>query len=311
MAEARRVQTTYSDTETPANTNRPPLRVVQTNSETPADSTRNASIQTRSTNADRKLKQSQPLVTGQSDIATQFNASYAKQGIQPHNNLDTQAGEASPRQLYTQPEQITRSEAGQQKRGLIKKGAKTLTYRRRLKKRGMVKRGFAKARVTGINAWVWSWGLWSWGLFQLPLAILSVVFMALTETIYQLYLDLETQTNDEGLIEQVVEGAVIGTMSILEKISNLLSTALGFDLSDLNPANFFMLTYLVVLLFGWFTLMLIYFQYKIAFLHPTSGKGSSVKLGMLILAIVGYAIPILNIFPWFIFWTMSVWWYPK
>jgi|GEM_PF-2402145 len=58
-------------------------------------------------------------------------------------------------------------------------------------------------------------------------------------------------------------------------------------------------------------ILVIYFFYKFLGLEPLGGEGSGFKYGTLIIVIIGYLIPLVNLFPWFYVWTFAVWLKPK
>lgn len=279
-----------------------------------ADRTRNVRTTTRRSTMPGAPK-NERFTSGKRDIATEFNESYARQGIQP-SYVTTKEESAPKRKRYEQPEQIDRSQQAMEERREAapappEKPKKTYKRRKNIRKKLGPKSAFAKARVTSVNIWVWSWGLYVWFFFQLPIAILSLVALSITEYVHRLMNDLETTTNEEGLIERVVEGVVIGTMTVFQKASQLLREWVGIDLSVFSPDSLAFATMMIVLAIGWTMLFLTYFMYKASLLSPVLGKGGGLKIGLLLLAVVGYATPIANIFPWFIFWTMAVWRHPK
>ena len=127
--------------------------------------------------------------------------------------------------------------------------------------------------------------------------------MGLTESIYQFSLSLRPDSQTGQYIVQAIE-AIFST--VLEALNGILKYALGFDLNDLNPANFFMITHVLVMFIGWGTLLAIGIIYTMSAQKAFSGKGASGKNGMFLLALIGYSIPILNLFPWFFLWTLMV-----
>ena len=61
---------------------------------------------------------------------------------------------------------------------------------------------------------------------------------------------------------------------------------------------------------GWTTLFTAAFVYKLSGNNPIFGDGLS-KAATFLLALICYAIPIVNIFPWFFIWTLTVMKNPK
>lgn len=307
MATAARVQKTYSNernsTEA-ANQNRPPLRVIKGSDRSFLnDRTRGAQVTSKNTAANRDL--------GHGDTASNFNASYAKKGLQPRGLVD-ESGEADNRRRYQQPEQITRAAQTGYAQKAPKQKLSPITRKRFLAKNKYIRKARGTIKATSINIWTWTWGIYLWAVFQLPMALASAAFFGISEAIHDYYTtnigpDAQTATIG-GTVFQIVGEFAISTSMLINEISKFL---FNIDLSILNPANFFGVTYLMVLLFGWFFLGLVYFLYAIGRVNSLSGKGAVSKWSLFVLAVIGYGIPIANIFPWFIFWTMAVWKNPK
>lgn len=270
-----------------------------TNFKSRNDTTRNVRRQLRPTM--RVVETTTPKVTQAGSAPStdeQFLAQYAQAGV----------GKAANDDDYAKPPQpvIRGAEAAYMPTPQTAPPQPQRVRIRRQKKKP-VKTGLARLRATSANIGIWSWGGFSYLFFQLPIAILSLVFLGLAMVIDTLFKNLEPTANEAGLIETVLNKIVIFTMTIAEKISSLL----GFDITIVNPANFFAVTYLLVLAYGLIVLLTIYFIYKISFLRPLSGKGGGRKLGLFLLALVGYSVPVLNLWPWFLPWTIAVWWDPK
>lgn len=157
---------------------------------------------------------------------------------------------------------------------------------------------------------IWSWGFFIWLWFQLPITILSILFMAMTEAIYQAYASLTTSSASDGFVTVAAKfiGSALATTldSILELVNALMDKFFDFNLDVLNPANFFMLTHILLVLVGWGMLLAMAIIYTMTGQKAFSGKGAGGKNALFILAFIGYAIPILNILPLFFFWTLAV-----
>lgn len=296
-------------------TSKPELKVMQTNEKKTAThrfTTGDRSAQIQELNKARNVRTStmpgaprnQQFDSSRPDIATEFNQSYAKQGIQPSSLDDTPA-----RTPYQPARPVSRTQVEyssqpvvalpRQKNKLKIKGGKLAT----------AKGALARGRVTTLNAWIWSAGFLTWW-FQLIFGILSLVFLGLAVAI-ESFISKLNPTEDDGFITKAIKGTA---QFFLDGFSWFVDKVLGvfkIDISILNPTNLFLMTYMVVLAYGIFILFAIYLIYKISLLNPLSGKGAGMKKGAFLLALVGYSIPILNIFPWFIFWTMTVWRHPK
>lgn len=187
---------------------------------------------------------------------------------------------------------------------------------RAARKKGWGKKKLSKS-VTGkllgrsVTLSIWSWGFFIWLFFQLPIAILSIIFMALTEAVYQFSLSLEPTAEGNFIVEGIKAGAKIILNTLVDAVNHFMDLALGFDLNTLHPANVFMLTHTLVMLVGWGMLLAISIIYTMTSQKAFSGNGAGGKNTLFILAFVGYAIPILNLLPLFFFWTLLVLKNPK
>lgn len=244
------------------------------------------------------------------DIATEFNKSYENAGIQP-TPIEDRPNPAKQKKEQGTTFGIT---SRQKKEGKRKKEKKKPF--RRLRKVLKLKRAVRKkARVTAVNIWLWAWGGWFWFWFQLPFAIFSLVFMAITQVVYSYFNSTaQLSTTDPTLWQQMknaIGTALTDAAALLLMGANWVSNQFGFDLYALQPANFFLLTHTIVFFLGIGTLILCYIQYKIAFMNPLGGKKGTMKMAALLMALIGYSVPILNLFPWFYIWTFVVWFYPE
>jgi len=152
---------------------------------------------------------------------------------------------------------------------------------------------------------IWSWGFFIWMWFQVPIAIFSIVFMALTEAVYQFSIVLEP-TDENGVIVTGIKGVASLLTDYYAWLAIKVTAIFGLDLEVFNPANGFMLTHLLVMFVGWGMLLVIGIIYIMTGQKAFSGKGAAGKNGMFMLALIGYAIPIFNILPLFFFWTLMV-----
>ena len=71
------------------------------------------------------------------------------------------------------------------------------------------------------------------------------------------------------------------------------------------------LGFFISVVFGWVSLGGSALLAVLMRLHPLGGNGAALKTGLFILAIVCYMIPLVNIFPWVLFWIWAVAVYPK
>ncbi len=163
------------------------------------------------------------------------------------------------------------------------------------------------ARAGGATIGIWSWAFFAWLWFQVPMAIISIVFMALTQAIYEFVESLNPTVENRTFIQS----GISFVMDVVTWFATKVLDFFGIDITILNPANFFMLTHVIVTLFGWGVLLAIYLIYSLAGTKSVSGTNGGVKMITLLVAMIGYAIPIINLFPWFFIWTLVVLKNPK
>lgn len=277
------------------------------------DATRNVRVGERSSSMPGTPKNTS-FDEGRRDIATEFNKSYEKAGIQP-SSLDERGNSDTPqRRRYEAVEQISRSEARQAQQQAVVSApppAQPIIRTKKRKRVSKTKKAAGRVRATAANIWIFAWGTWFWLFFQLPIALLSLLFLALTEAIHVLYMSATQIDGGDGWLVRSVKQTFSTLARFAEWIATQVLSIWGIDLAVFSPASFAMMTYMLTIVLGWFTLMLIFFVYKINFLHCLSGQKAGLKIGMFALAFVGYCIPFVNMFPLYGFWMASVWMWPK
>ncbi len=140
-------------------------------------------------------------------------------------------------------------------------------------------------------------------MLQLPFAILSIIGLGAS-----LYLsgDFSNSGNSTstGLVDSAVSAVVGATDIVVRGVANFFGAGyLTFAL--------FAIPHMFVLSLGIFVLMTVYIQFTMKSIKPLSGDHASAKIGTFLLAILGFAIPILNLFPIILFWIFTVRKYPK
>lgn len=153
------------------------------------------------------------------------------------------------------------------------------------KKPTILKKSFLRSRAITVGITALSWVFWVW-LIQLTFAVLLLVAMGAS--------------------------AAIEANWWLEKAGELAQATLAlFGLDFISMASLMFISWAMVLFLGMVTLMGVGLQYKIAFLKPLGGNKTEIKYAFLLLAIVGYCIPGLNLFPWVFLWIGILILYPK
>jgi len=149
------------------------------------------------------------------------------------------------------------------------------------------------ARVTAVNTSISSWSFFIWFFVQLPFAILFLVMLGIAGIV--------EAALDSNFIFRAASGILATVSSVFGVTSGPVDMAKGYSLA----------VYIIIIALGFFSLLVAFFQYTLAFLNPLSGEQTGLKKGVFLLCLFGYAAPILNLFPWIYLWLAVVWKYPK
>lgn len=267
----------------------------------------------------------------------QFNAEYAKKGLQPSSLEDKgtrqpyepieqivrdvetaeeyeqamaeqQAIELEEEQMEQQvmAEQANQSNLSVPPPNVAKSPNKNTTSK--------AKKRLARLKAKGLNKAILSAGLFLWSIFQIPLALLGTILFLTAATVDGLVASASTIEPDDGfftIIGKKVAGAVVDAAGgVLSYVNKFIGDTLGVDLFKVVE-GFYGAVYVLLMGYAIILLLTIYIVYKISFLRPLSGEKAGLKIGVFILAVVGYSVPILNLLPWFVAWTFVVGRYPK
>ena len=160
-----------------------------------------------------------------------------------------------------------------------------------------------RARASTVTPLLLAWASFWYLSFQLPFAIISTLGMSLAAAVY-------------GAVSAVVGEGV--TRFLAENVLKEFDTLIGavefvagnvFDIA-FDPVLLFLIPFAVVLVLGLLNLIVIWGVFSIAGLNPLSGKSALAKMLLFLLALIGVAIPILNLFPFTALWCLLVWWKP-
>lgn len=260
-----------------------------------------------------------------------FSDSYAKKGLQPSSLTEDIGEEYSAGRRYESIEQLSREPIPEEMAELYsieeqifdeeeyEEGEEAPIRAKKIRgkksKLSKAKNTLARAKARTVNTGIWSWGIYSWLFFQLPFAVLGLILLAVAVAVENLVMSVSIPEEDDGILVSLAKGAVNtivqGIASVAKLVNDTVLKVFDVDLSAFNPASFFIVPYGLVLAYGIILLLLMYLIYKLAFLNPLSGSGGGAKKGALLLAIIGYSVPGLNLFPWFLVWTLVVLRYPK
>ncbi len=221
-----------------------------------------------------------------------FNADYQKRGLQPTNT-----GTRARKMPRAQDEEYQNENAFTENDYRVRGRAAAQEHQTK-KKASVARKAIAHARATTVNASVFAWATPLWLGVQVPAAIFSLITFAIAGTINAFLSSSNILVSASAWIaEQALAG--VGLL-------------FGFDINLIQMSDgLFWITYTFVIALGFFTLMVIHLQYTLALLRPLSGEQAGLKIGLFLLAIAGYGVPFLNIFPWTLLWMAAVWKYPK
>lgn len=200
------------------------------------------------------------------------------------------------------PEASKEASGGRESEGKINEyGTKNMPikpsfFQSKAKMAERAKRNAARFKTSSINTAAMSWQVPLWLTFQLPLAIFNVITLAVVGA-----RDAISANTDNPLTW--IAGKLISAQDALLSL-------VGLNFIEIS-GGLFMITEMAIIGFGVMSILFLFLQYKMAFINPLSGQHSSLKLGTLLLVIVGYTIPIANMFPFIFLWMAVVWLYPR
>lgn len=237
-----------------------------------------------------------------------FRDSYAKKGLQP-SSLDDEKPAPPP---YQQPQPVTRREQVEYAPAPVERTMSQVVRRKRrlnLKKPSAARLAEARLEIIPMNIAIGAAGGGTFALFQLPVAVASSVFFVMALAIDSFF--KANVTEESGSFITTVENLALGTVKTLAEAFDKVSEFLfDFKASEL-PGYAFGATYMLLLAYGMILLASIYLAYTATSFKPLSGWRAGFKKGAFMIAVVGYSIPVVNLFPWFIVWIFAVGRYPK
>lgn len=176
----------------------------------------------------------------------------------------------------------------------------------------------AYKRVTRANLSIWSCGIWLWSTVHLPMAFLSLIGLGIAYTYYEIKDFANGLSESQNVFVSAVGHSVDFVGGVAGGVATFINDSLhyiGLDLSFIQslvkPEILFIVPYVVLLGLAIIFLFFIYLYYKILFLNPLDGQWAGLKMGMFLMTLIGYSLPLLNLLPWFMLWTGAVWIKPK
>lgn len=224
-----------------------------------------------------------------------FAAGYAQAGMQAANLNQKPDQTRKARTVYTAPTNVP---------SVPRTVPTRIPIVQREKKVSVKKKLLARVRVTTANAWIGSWAVFWYLSFQLPMAVVSAAGLGMA---YAVYTSIQTLPGSRFLLP-MIEGIIESTSSFAGAITEWALSLFGISF---DPILLFIVPFALVFLLGLLQLIIAWFVYSIMRINSLSGKAGGIKGLMFILAGVGYAIPILNLFPLIFLWMVVVWMYPK
>lgn len=159
-----------------------------------------------------------------------------------------------------------------------------------------VKTTLARVNATRITVGLLMLG-WPLYLVQVIFAILGLVAMGLMGA-----MDALTQPTTSWYAK-LAQLAAQGINAVLVWV--------GFDLAGV-ATGLFGVSLVVTFAIGLFSIFITYGAYVTGGIHSLFGRdGAGLKVGMLLLSIIGYCVPGLNLFPMILLWMGAVWIHPR
>jgi hypothetical protein len=228
----------------------------------------------------------------------QFADTYKQAGITNQSNNPSKINRVE-RQYQPANDNVQRSSVPLVRRGNKKKvlHKKTAAY-----KAGVL---WARVRLSAVNTWVISWAVFWYLTFQLPLAFLSTAALGMAYAVYQAIERVTEAIGIDGAVSYILDGiSIVASSPLFAAAKNLFN--INFD-----PMTIFIAPFAIIFLLGLFQLILTWFIYSAAGIKSLSGQRGGIKNLMFVFVGIGYALPILNLFPLIFLWMLVVWKYPK
>lgn len=271
----------------------------------------------RSTSADRShlhktlhLETTDPRMSGRVTIDQKFARSYGEQGLQPSykQQVDRTRGARIERvdrtqapdmrvQLYgdwsQEPKRVTQVERKQQaeQEGKVKQRIATQLRKRRVQLAGRV---LISVILTTYPV-------------QLALAILNIMFFGLAY-VYLEFVSIGTGLEGETVLDVIIRTATGIAIQFADTLSKAIELITGIDfgviINALLPDHVYAFTLFALLFFGATSLALVSATFKMLGIPTFGGWNIVDKVLILTVCVMGYFIPIMNLVPWALVWTM-------
>lgn len=171
-------------------------------------------------------------------------------------------------------------------------------------KTSFTQKGWTKVKVSTANTWIGGWAMFWYLTFQLPLAVISAAGLGITYAVYQ---SIKSTAAGRFLLP-VLEGIAGSVATFAEAVIRWSLALYGIEY---DPILLFITPFVLVFMLGLMQLILSWFIYSSLGIKSLSGNAAGAKGITFMLAGVGYAIPVLNMFPLIFIWMTVVWIQPK
>lgn len=180
----------------------------------------------------------------------------------------------------------------------------------------------SQIKAASVTASIWSWAVPLWLTVQLPFAIIGVVMFgiaSLSSELSGLAAEfVEKDVNDNVVLSTLKFTGRLYGQSVdffADSVNGAIARFTGYDiqafLDIVNPTNLYLVTVFIMLAYAFILFLAISFLYVLAGMNPILGRGAAAKILFVILFFVGYFLPLANMLPWFMPWTIAVLRHPK
>ena len=232
-----------------------------------------------------------------------FNASYREKGIRPRNLEDKKQEEENT-------DLTERREGRKERRVVIKNIRKRRNVLESTKEVSAGNKRRWRAKATKINLSIFYSYTSLYLTVQLSFGIFGLAMLGTVAAVQHVVSSSTTLS--------AIEKGVSALTGFLGKGTDYigLTTSAGDGISITGsltaiPLSIYMLTYVIVFTLGILSLLGTLARYESARFRPLSGEHGGLKIGAFLLVIVGYSVPVLNIFPWLLVWMFVIWKYPR
>lgn len=176
--------------------------------------------------------------------------------------------------------------------------------KKKRKKTSMAGKAITKAKVSAANAWIVGWVIFFYTTVQLPFAVVSTAGLGITAYIYSYLESVVGETVSDFVLTNLIQAGTVFS-SVIRFIAE------RFYGIEFNPILLFYVPFFLVLILAALQLLICWFVYGMLGIKSLSGSAGGIKISLFLLALIGTATPVLNMFPLILLWTGFVWLRPK